>query len=152
MAPYFDWTDDNDLALLRKKSRESEDLETLAPQVEADVIEYYTTAVDPLLRGWYASPYRAATQIETGSNRWVFLRGYTLDAADPTCDPALKLAMKRTIATVIEWRLAQQHKDPLVQTAAGQQAATTTYRPDANDPFPLNWDRWLASFNTREIW
>lgn len=162
MANYFNPENADDLRLLSAPLRNDSDLEEIASEVEADILNVYTRALNIELSpglGWYAwgplLAYRPATQLKRAdgstSNRWVFLRGYTQDANDPTVDVDFKLALKRAIAEVMRHRIGIRRADPLVasQTDTGQ-GMSKSFRAEVLEPFPTGWDRWLYPYDTRE--
>lgn len=165
MANYFNPENADDLRLLPKALRSADDLEEIADEVEADILNVYTRALNIELSpglGWYAwgplLAYRPATQLKNAdgslTNRWVFLRGYAQDANDSSVDPGLKLALKRAIAEVMRHRIGIKRADPLIssQTDTGQ-GMSKSFRAEVLEPFPTGWDRWLAPYDTvQPLW
>lgn len=149
MAAYFDTTDNADLAMLPKILRTAEELADVAAESEADVILQYTEpqaadSEDFTLRE------NLRFNVQTGDFEFVYLAGFTEDAADPDVDPGLKKAMKRTVAAVIHWRLNQWKREPGVISESDDRGKSRTYSDQIDSPFPPGWDRWLAPFDTRE--
>lgn len=151
---YFNASDADDQRLLPPSVRASVESIDLAPVIEDEVIAFYTQVFDyPITPDRLR--YRTATQIGgTTSTRWVFLRGFTEDPNDADVDAALKIALKRTIARVIAWRVRQWRNDPILQsesTADGAKAKTR--RSGAWEPLPEGWNDLLEPFDTREpLW
>jgi hypothetical protein len=169
MATYFDATSPTDQALLPKAIRASEELANVAALAEADVIAQYTRSVPYLnftSREEYLRDGIVSTEVvgEDISNQsapsnaivprlMVFLRGYKVDSADALVDPGLKLAMKRTVAEVTRWRLAQWHKEILISSSSDSIGKSRQYADNAGDAFPPDWNRWLQPYESEEpLW
>lgn len=169
MQPYFDPTDVRDLALLPPQFRGADDLANVASDVEAEVINHYTrrahdaryTLLQPVAQppiGFSTTPSFVYTPrgyaTDLGNGTLVYLVGYTVDAADTACDPMLKAALKRAIARAIAWRLRQWDRDPTVRTEASPQGQVTrTFREDAVNPFPPEFESSLSKFDSRPaVW
>lgn len=167
MAVYFDHTDPADVALLPVPLRTSKDLEDVAPLCEQDVILHFArrqpdlrfSVVDALAGA--AAGRAPATFVWTsrgkatdlGNGVLVYLAGYTVDSEDVTCDANLRMALKREIAEVVRWRLYQAQREVAVTGSGGQGGVTKSYRPEADDPFPPWFGRWLKAFDTRPaVW
>ena len=135
MASYFVSAEDS--VLLPKAVRGAEDLDQLALLVEADVINEFTQ--EP-------QPGDLEPAVELDSYRFVYLRDYAVDADD--AGAALKLALKRTIALVLAWRLRQDVMNPLL-TSGGGKAKSETRVANHQEPFPMHWDRFLRPFDSR---
>lgn len=129
--PYFRVSgSQNDLLLLPKLLRDNEDLSAVAAHAEADVITHFT-------RQYY---HEDATVLDAGecSERYVYLRGFTEDAAEAT--DAFKAAMRRCVAEVIRWRLARDSKPANVASEGGKERSKD-YRADAESSLPpIGWD------------
>lgn len=168
MATYFDPTDSTHLALLPVGMRQDSDLATIAAQVEADVIGFFTkqgpyinfTNLERFLENGIVTTEVVGEDVTaTGSpsnaivpHLYVYLKGYKADANDANVDPNLKAALRRTIAEVIRWRMTQWKRELGVQQA-GKGKDRTMFSPDAYDPFPQGWDRWLIQFRADDpLW
>ena len=146
-STYFNPDDVDDQRLLPAMIRGAQDLAEAAASAEADVLNEFTVAFLP--DDNFRLTYRPATQL-AGTNRWVFLRGYTEDPDDPAVDAGLKMALKRAIAEVVRWRLRTWKIDPTVQAQGTGEGASISYRENTVEPFPLYWSRWLQAYDTRE--
>lgn len=156
MARYFDPDRAVDSALLPLESRDATDLDQIATEAEADTIGYYTrdiTRMSVIVYDSIYSPSLTSTVEYTalGDTLGVFLRYY---AADPsTLDlndaevAAFKLAMQRTIATVISWRLLQGKINTIAiqETREGRHLIKSMIQIE---PFPPNWTRYLEPYCT----
>lgn len=155
MTAYFNPADQNDLAYLPENFRQDSRVAALAPIVEADVIGEYTRSL-PSTFDLYRineSVYPLVvigTYERLGTYLGVFLRGYKADASDSAVDPYFKVAMKRAIAEVLVWRIQQVRVDPMVESESADNKSKT-YRPEASEPFPPSWKRWLLPFETQEV-
>lgn len=153
MATYFDPTNQADVSLVHPDVRAAKDLAFVAGEVEADVIHEYTKRTPSWL---YTLRYTGLagdepfTTVNTALAINVYLRGYTVDANDPTVDPSLKAALKRAVAGVIGYRLMQRNVDPFTRSQSTGDSKSVTYRDDATALFPRGWERWLREFDTRE--
>jgi hypothetical protein len=168
VTPYFDVTQQTHKDLLSAESAGRSDLAQLAAECEADVLNLYTRKArsrqfgvsDPMLHpqnlylmgasdalsgGAAVGP--GAVQVGT-TDRYVYLQGYTADAA--LADADLALALRRTIATVIDWRHYNRNRNRGLSAEGGSQKRSVTYRADANDDFPRGHGRWLKNFDLRE--
>lgn len=85
----------------------------------------------------------------------VYLSGYKVDASNAAVDPNLRLALKRTIAEVIAWRLNQWKSiEPGVASTSGTDAGapkSRVFRATAEDRYPPDWTRWLYAYDSRPI-
>jgi len=164
VSVYFDHTDPAHLALLPVGMRRSTELEDLAPEVEQDVLNHYTrrqhdmryTVLQPVSAppvGVAARPTFVFTPrgyaTDIGNGALVYLAGYTADSSDALCDPNLRNALRREVADVLKWRLAQLSHDVGVASVSGQGGVTKSYREHADDPFPPHFGRWLKAYDTR---
>lgn len=153
MATYFDPEKESHLQLLPKSVRDNPEVEVVAANVEAEVIDQYTRhggARDldrPVPRG----SRRPATQVGD-SGYWVFLRGYEEDPADVDTDehPNFKDDLAATIARVVRWRLSQDKLDPGVVSENDERGKTRTRVSDFRRRFPVGWDSRLRKYDTRE--
>lgn len=171
-TPYFDATNEFDTNLLPAALRTDSELLVLAQLVEADVIAHFTRHVPSTA---YTAREGVSDEPRFGDSGWVtdvvgedvsnqaapagavvpqirvYLRGYKADAADPAVDPNLKLALKRAIAEVIRWRLAQwKSEQQALSSSADGGGKSRSYRDSADDPFPKGWDRWVRPFRSDE--
>jgi hypothetical protein len=136
MADYFVVADD--ATLLPADMRGSDVVSELASAVEADVLRAFT--------GRDYQAYATDVTVSTAVPRYVYLQGYTADAAD--CPSDLKAALKATIAEVLAWRVYQSRKNPLLQIQFAN-GVSTNYTDNANDSFPANWRRRLRDWDVR---
>ena len=171
MATYFVVA--TDTALLPPGIRAHAELANVAALAEADVIGAYTD--DPAyflyttqlgLQGFLDVSIGRGEDITNQSapstavvpQVRVYLKGYKVDSADANVDPNLKLALKRTIAEVIAWRLNQWsgNIEPGVAMSTGTDGSvpkSKSFRPTAEDIFPPGWDRWLRPYDTTQrLW
>lgn len=173
MTVYFDPTNEADLKLLPKGYRDHEDLPVVAPLCEADVIDFHTEvpsywwlATSQL--GFIQYPWgwggleNPGTDVSappsnstTNAKIRVYLKGYRADvnntagtgSTDPLVDPNLVLALKRTIAVVIPWRLNQWTLiQPGVKSATTDVGKGIVFKDNGEDAFPPDWDRRLIVF------
>lgn len=173
MASYFDAKNAAHLKMLPPQFRTSPELENAAAEAEADVISAFTeappyqayTAGDLLSRTGIVLPTALLGGAElaggedisnTGAPSGatvpalrVYLAGYKQDSADANVDPNLKVALRRTIAAVVRWRLAGWNREQGVASASDYQAKSRSFRDDADDDFPPNWDWRLVPYMTR---
>lgn len=156
MTAYFVSTDESDLAYLPEWARSRSDLDWFASQVEADVIRAYTRQLNDewdwyrVNQSVYPVPIPRRPYEVLGAREGVFLYGFKVDASDADVDPYLKVAMKRTIAEVVVWRIRQVNVDPMLSSEASEKGKSKTYRGGANASFPPEWDRWLRNFSEVE--
>ena len=170
MTSYFDPTSAADRNLLPPSLRGHQELANAAALSEADVIGYYTQ--DPPyflytnqigLQGFFDASWGTGEDITNPSappsaivpQVRVYLRGYKVDASDASVDPNLKLALKRTIAEVLAWKIAQWTSiEPGVAVSTGTEGNTPkskTFRMTAEDRYPPDWTRWLYPYDSRPI-
>lgn len=152
MTAYFVPTATECLSLLVSAVRSHQDLEVIAPDAEADVIAHYTRqgTVD-LLAINTLDPYSIGRAYHLGDGVWVGLKNYTPDASSCT-DAGLVLALRRTIADVINWRLAKRADAPHLQSVSTQAGTFKTPRRDAVDPFPPgDWPYRLKRWDLRPV-
>ena len=147
MTQYFDIKTDTDL--LPKEFRASPEIENLSARVERDIVLQYTRRVSPNthpLIGLVGDPF-----INKGLGLVIFLLGYREDADDPETDPDLKVALKDTVADVLEWRLRKNsYTDPMLSSSSDDAGKSINYRQEAREPFPPDWDWRLKAFDVRE--
>lgn len=166
MASYFDSADADDKNLLRSGFRSHADLTSVAELAEADAIEFYTerppeilytsrlgTTLDGLVTG-ATGRYEDVSSTGLSSNstapqRRVYLLGYKADANHVDVDPALRTALKRAIAEVINWRLTMLNRDAAVMSVSGDKKSVL-YAANSQDSFPPDWNRRLTVFDSRE--
>jgi len=154
VATYFDSTG-NDKLLLVPAVRTNADLANVAAEAEKDVIEHYS---DRSHYFWYTARYGAPIEgtpelVNANLGLYVYLRGYKVDANDAAVDTSLKDALKREIASVIEWRIKQRDVNLLTTSEADGSGESVQLRPDANAVFPPGFGRRLRRFDIREpVW
>jgi hypothetical protein len=156
---YFDPTDATTcLALLPVSQRTSVDLARLSAECEADVLNHFTKPLIGATYAGYPAPVTLpvsfrSTSVYTalGNGLAVYLRGYTVDPSQ-CLDPLFVLAMRRTVASVFQWRFPQLQRDVQIKQSAGQsgtmgagQKTFTTF-----DSLPPAWERYLKPYDTRE--
>lgn len=137
---YFDPSGDTNL--LPKAYRDHEDLPTLAPLVEDDVIRAYTGGVPTI----GSIPYGGK---RLDDYRYVYLRGFEEDAS--LADAAFAKAMKRTIIEVLTWRLRIRDRDPSLKSESAQESSRT-FRDGSDTLFPRAWRRWLEPYDVRPVY
>lgn len=158
MTNYFDVTLDTDLALVPSSYRQATNLALLASEAESDILAYYTTLLEPAsfaplsqLLEWgqlWVVPSPVGQYVSLLDGRGVFLNQYTVDAS-LCASVALKLAMRKTIARVLVWRLNQETRDTSTQLESVVGRTFKNYVADHDAPFPRHWDRDLRQFDTR---
>jgi hypothetical protein len=152
MTTYFDAAG-TDKLLLPPEFRLAADLANVAAVAERDVIGQYT---DRAHYSWYTarvSDSEGGTPelVNASLGIYVFLRGYKADSA--LADVDLKAALKQEVVDVIVWRLRQHNADPLVASQSSGDGKSTTWRDNADRPFPNGFGRWLRLFDLREpVW
>lgn len=155
MPRYFDPDRTVDLDLLPMESQDASDLNYFATEAEADVIAYFTrdltstgTTLWPTVRAPLAE---APVYTAVGDHLGVFLRFYTVNPDDVDTaaadGAAFLLAMKRTIAAVVGWRILQSKMNTLAiqETREGRHLIKSMLQIE---PYPPNWTRWLEPFST----
>lgn len=168
MTSYFDTT--NDKTLLPPAYRNHAELANVAVLAESDVIGYFTE--DPPywlyttqlgLQGFLDASSGTGEDVTNLSapasaivpQLRVYLRGYKVDASHANVDPNLKLALKRTIAEVIAWRLNQWTViEAGMQSVSGQEGGvpkSKSFRPGAEEAFPPDWTRRLYPYDSRKL-
>lgn len=146
--PYFDAEDPAHIALLRENIRDVSELKDVAAAAEYDVIAAWsgTQFVGNTTYGTYTFE---STLIRTSPFPiYCYLRNFTTDPEDSQADPMLVDALRRTIAQVIEWRVSQWKKDPVLRLQYAN-ATSLNYMDDANAMFPANWRRRLHMWDVR---
>jgi len=143
---YFNIADDK--TLLHASVRDNSELQNVATQVEADILQHYRDRLRyynkdgvPIWFWNFGFPeLRLPTDIK--------LRGYAPDPAN--AEPGLKNALKKTIADVISHCLRYYDNDEGV-TYERRGYRQTRYKkiPTKND-WPKNWDWRLAIYDSRE--
>lgn len=147
MTTYFVPANATHLAYLPERFREHSDLDNIADRSEADVISAFIRFPHPM--GWTARSYNpVGTEINADTGLTVYLSEYEVDADDADLDFAL--AMARTIADVIAWRIRWEATNPLLQAESSDLGKSRTYRGSAASPFPPFWDSRLRPYDTRE--
>lgn len=166
MATYFDATKQEHLELLPKTLRSDEMLKEVAAQAEADVIGMFTEGApytnytdreaqlqDGIVHTEVVGEEITAVGLPSGAvvpRLYVYLRGFKADASHANVDPNLKLALRRTIAEVIRWRLMQWKRELGIQASSDSIGKNRTYHEDVRSAFPPGWDRWLRPFKSDE--
>lgn len=153
MATYFD-SAGNDKLLLPPAVRTNTDLVNVAAEAERDVIEHYTARAPYLLyTARQASSEGVPEQVNASLGLYVYLRGYKVDANDAATDADLKAALKREIASVIEFRIKQRDVNLLTTSESDGAGKSVSLRSDANATFPPGFGRRLRRFDVREpVW
>ena len=160
MASYFDHTKTDHLALLPPDIRKHGEIPTIAVLAEADVIGHHTdappylnyTARHAQLNDGIVPMETVGEDVSASANVQlaVYLRGYKADADHADVDPNLKLALRRTIAEVIRWRLNQWVRDQALTSSSDGGGKSRSYADYMKDAFPPRWDRWLRPFRSDE--
>ena len=151
--PYFDTTDDDHKAMLPPGIRDDGDLADVAADAEADVIDHFTEGPEGNARPLRYVAGRDRTELTDadgdGIGLYVYLMGYAADPA--SAEQNLVAAMRRTIAEVIRWRMAQRKKAPLKASESGDAGTFSgfSFRGDSERPFPPNAFRRLRKYDTR---
>lgn len=146
MAAYFDPAEETHLALIPEVLRKVTDLDIIAEIAEAEVINKYTGPVPadfPLTV--QTIPYGGA---KIDDHRYVYLRGFTVDADDADVGADLKVALRRTIVRVFV-RLARMWDKDDRWASEGNSKNNRTLRPTGDSRFPRGWDSLLTPFDTR---
>jgi hypothetical protein len=153
VATYFDSTG-TDKLLLVPAVRTNADLVNVAAEAEKDVIAHYTARAHYLLNTVRLGSMEGTPELVNSSlGLYVFLRGYKVDANDAAVDTDLKAALKREIASVIEWRIRQRDVNTLTTSEADGAGKSVSLRADANAVFPPGFGRRLRPFDIREpVW
>ncbi len=145
MATYFDSSKGPHLELLPEGMRRSQDeISRLAPQVERDVIRFYTRRASQYSTLGFPT---VAEVVNVDLGLVVFLLGYKVDADDADTDVDLKIALRDTIADVIVWRIRRGAKDPAIREESSQRGKSVEYDEHRSSDFPPNWNYRLANFN-----
>jgi len=157
MASYFDMSVPAVQALLPDSIRSRTDIQFLATEAEAELIQHYRR--EPLDTRGTVNHYFPVK--ETGSENLtsqdedprVFLRYYKADADSLTSadELAFKTAMRRAIATLIRIRASQEDVDPLLKSwSKGRRSVT--YQDGANQldgHIPRKVTKWLRPYDKR---
>lgn len=146
---YFDVTAPADQNLLAPEYRAYADLANVASTVELEIIAFYTARAPDALYTYRQSVPIGEAVGAINLARFVFLRGYKASSQDSLTDPQLKDALRRTVALVIEWRIAQRIRNA-VMSSSSMQGVSRTYIEQARSLWPAGWTRWLKDFDTRE--
>ena len=173
MNPFFDVTDPDDLTLLPTRLRDNADLPSAAATAEDDVIAAFTFTTRDLPA--YAAYYRQGDDAQTfpyvmsvpstfppslsplsvnGATRiddFTFVGLVGFDPNPSLCDAALADGLRRAIAKVIRWRLAQWSTGANVQRewVTGSGGKGYDYVPNAQATFPDGWDSELSRWDVR---
>jgi len=155
MPPYFNIS--ADLDLLPPAVAKREDIETLAVEAEADLINFYSFGPQDVL----GSPLHDSSAIQTGFENLtlstedpsVFLRFYKVDPTllTTTQELAFKLAMQRAIAKLITIRGAQTDTNALIKSE-GRGRRRVEYFDQANaanEGLPNSVQKWLRVYDAR---
>lgn len=137
MARYFDPAVPADLAMLPKEYQGKSELDAIAQDAEADVINVYSLPEDLVPTG--TDGYR-------GTRVFVCLAGYNPDAAQAEAE--LRAALKRSVRDAILWKIAQRDKNPLVLAQMNAGGISHTFRKDANVQVPREARNHLRTFDT----
>lgn len=134
---------------LPKRLRDDADLARVAALAEQDVLEVYTVELKqqyldrPL--AWWQSIYAYYLSYNSA---YLCLRGYDPDPAK--CEPNLAKALKREIAEVVVWRMAQKDVNPLATSESATQALKGySFREDKNSSLPPNFGYYLRRYDVR---
>lgn len=142
--PFFEFANPAHLALLPSKLAEEGELERLASLAEYDTINAYRVGVERSARDFRLD----AEAYYEGDYSFVCLRGFNPDPA--LCSVALKAALVREIARVIEWRMGQKNKNPTASYEGGtEKLRQVTYRVDANSRLPEGFGVYLTPWDVR---
>ena len=135
LMAYFDPTSDADRALLTNVISQNppSNLDKFAEKAERAVVTYYT--------------------VRNGGRFEVCLDGYKRnpDDVDSTRYPDFVADMRRTVAEVIVWLLAQAKKNPDTVSEFDPGGRSETLRSDRLSHFPPNWDFWLRKYDRRPV-
>lgn len=136
MSRYFDPAVQADLDLLPSDFHGKSDLDLIAQEAEADVVNAFSVPSDQVAAG---------TEGYRGTRLFVCLAGYD---PDPTlADPELVKPLKRAIRDAILWQIAQRDKNPILRIHFAN-GASNSYREDANQKVPTSARMYLRPFNT----
>lgn len=164
MAPYFNPQTKADQELLPSAIRGDPELGRVAALAEADVIAYFTasppyanyTVRETLAEDGVTDVEVKGEDVSTsasGPQLRVYLRGYKADADHADVDPKFKIAMRRTVAEVIAWRIARERRELAVTSSSDGSGKSRSYAGNAQDQFPPEWTRWLQPFKSDEpLW
>lgn len=172
-VPFFDVNNPDCLALIPLRLQDNQDLAGAAATAEADAIAEYTFTTRDLPA--YAAYFRQGDDAQTfpyvmsvpstlppsmsplsvnGATRiddftFVGLIGFNPDPSQ--CDPALADGLRRAIAKVIRWRLAQWATQANLQRewVTGSGGKGFDYRSDSESRFPGDWDSELSRWDVR---
>lgn len=154
MSGYFDASQaSDDLKLLPTHLRRDENLETLAAQVEAEIVAHYTTSTfDAPAYAWQAVDGWDGAVLVDGPGAgavkltdylYVRLRGYAPDGT--LAEAYFKEAMRREMADVLRWRLTQAKRNPAIASESDGDKSVT-YVEDAAETFPASFPLYLRPF------
>lgn len=146
MTAYFDVNSTSSTDLLVKAVRTHDELATTAADAETDVVAHFSRRYPS--SGTFSDAFYAGRGYYAGNGVWVSLLNYLPDAASCT-DAGLVLALRRTIADVVTWRLGKRGEALHVESQSALGPGTyKRNRPDFVNPFPpgdwpyrlRNWD------------
>lgn len=136
MTSYFTHTATADTVLLIKSFRAHDDLAVIAASAERDVISHFTRRYPAFDN--YATTGFIGRAYHKGNGVWVALDGFNPDASQVT-DADFVIALRETIADVINWRLSKAGENIALQSS-GTAGTRRQPRDDIHQPFPPgNW-------------
>ena len=157
MASYFDISSASVRALLPTDVSSRTDLQRLAEEAEAELIQHYTR--EPLDRRGTSSHYH--NSVVTGYENLtsqdtaltVYLRYYKVDADELTTtdEIAFRTAMRRAIGAFIRVKAAQDDVDPMVSSKS-RGRRSEAYRALADSfegSIPKSVTKWLRPYDKR---
>jgi hypothetical protein len=146
VSRYFDPDQPDDLRLVMPRElRESVDVADIALSVEKEVIEQFQQRITTHEWNVRLDPVGYPANLER--RIFVMLEGYHPDA-DQAYGP-LRDALKRTIADVVSWRI-QMHRRDRAMIVETQGDRNRSYRRDAGELFPSQWEWRLRIFDLRQ--
>lgn len=148
MTTYFDPSSTDSLNLLPKSTRVHDDLAVVAADAETDVIAQYTRRAPVSTE--FVNVFYSGRGYYAGDGVWVALRNYLPDASQCT-DASLVLALRRTIADVIAWRLGKRNEALHVESVSQNGPGTfKKVRDEVVNAFPPgNWGYRLELWDIR---
>jgi len=142
---FFDPNKPDDIALLHKSVRDSDELDAIASKVEYEVISFYRQRK----RSTYADFFKWEHGADPSRGFLVRLIGYDQDSPENS-DEGLKDALRRTIAEVVSATLQNYTSESVASIRQGQRSVT--YRGASPDwrTWPDGWNRLLTGYDARE--
>jgi hypothetical protein len=157
--PYFNLANQDCIALMAPEDLDATGIERIAEEAEASVIAHYTRDIagrwDIGRNITFSSGSVGLPSLDgytpIGGSLVVYLRYYCVDPANlgtTEAELAFLLAMRRTVAAVIQWRLLQETMNiaAVQETRGGRHLIKDWWQ---REPFPWGWDRWLKPFDLR---